>query len=160
MKIEDVLDKEAPKAGLMLVRDRLFWQAWEYSAFLFVNHLRPYRIHRRIVKKVGEEVVWLGFPNNTLESIIADALKLGAHVASKTEDCVVLMGLPKLAGFETWKLGAGAPPIQAIAPEVSPKMETLLPIYRKLYDLSLHVLRACGKVSRNYRYNLGAQASH
>ena len=53
MKIEEILNLESQRKGLMLVRDRLFWQAWEYSAFLFVNHLRPYRIHRKIIKKVG-----------------------------------------------------------------------------------------------------------
>jgi hypothetical protein len=83
MIIEEILKNESERKGLMLVRDRLFFQAWEYSAFLFVNHLRPYRIHRRIIKKVGEEVVWLGFPRSSLESVLADAKKLGAKACDE-----------------------------------------------------------------------------
>jgi len=162
MKIEEILNLESQRKGLMLVRDRLFWQAWEYSAFLFVNHLRPYRIHRKIIKKVGEEVVWLGFPRTSLELVIADAVKLGGKVTYKDDDCVLLEAMPALDGFEQWKITAGAPPVSVVPVPASPivaepkaSADTFLPAYRQAYDLALFVHRASGKISRNYRYSLG-----
>ena len=61
----------------MLVRDRLFWQAWEYSAFLFVNHFRPYHVHHKHFLKVGQDLVWLGFPKCVLPDLEKEAKTQG-----------------------------------------------------------------------------------
>jgi len=70
MKTEDILTiEEASENRINLVRDRLFWQAWNRSAFLFVTHIKKYQVHKRFIQKVSQDVAWLGFPKNALEKI-------------------------------------------------------------------------------------------
>jgi len=70
MMTEDILLLETNEPGCIhLVRDRLFWRAWERSAFLFVRLLRPYRVHHRFVRKVGKDLVWFGFLKSVLPAL-------------------------------------------------------------------------------------------
>ena len=70
MKTEEILGiEESGENRINLVRDRLFWQAWNRSAFLFVTHFRKYQVHKRFVQKVSQEVAWLGFPKTALADI-------------------------------------------------------------------------------------------
>jgi len=46
MKTEEILTiEESAENRINLVRDRLFWQAWNRSAFLFVTHIKKYHVH-------------------------------------------------------------------------------------------------------------------
>jgi hypothetical protein len=57
MVTEYILFLETSEPGCIhLVRDRLFWQAWERSAFLFVRLLRPYQVHCKFVQKVNQDL--------------------------------------------------------------------------------------------------------
>ena len=45
MKTEDIILIENNAGGeIHLVKDRLFWQAWERSAFLFVHNFKNYEL--------------------------------------------------------------------------------------------------------------------
>jgi hypothetical protein len=113
VKIEQIVAIEEGNRGeLHLVRDRLFWQAWEGSAHLFAAHLRDYNVHGRHFKKVGQSFVWLGVPEGVLQAVVAQAASLGARPEQVAEDHWVLAGLPAVAGFEAWKAGVLA---QAVA---------------------------------------------
>ncbi len=46
MKTENILTiEESGENRINLVRDRLFWQAWNRSAFLFASHIKNYQVH-------------------------------------------------------------------------------------------------------------------
>ena len=71
MKTEDIILIENNAGGeIHLVKDRLFWQAWERSAFLFVHNFKNYKVHHRFVQKVMQDFVWLGFPEKVLGAIV------------------------------------------------------------------------------------------
>jgi len=70
MKTENILTiEEAAVNRINLVRDRLFWQAWNKSAFLFYSYIEKYQVHKRFVQKVSQDVAWLGFPKSALKKI-------------------------------------------------------------------------------------------
>ena len=45
-----------------MFREGMFWKAYQQAAYLFVSNLRQYQVNRNYVKKVGEDVLSLGFP--------------------------------------------------------------------------------------------------
>ena len=56
------------ESSIHLIRDRKFFQAYEKSAFRFVKFLREYKVHHKFFKKIGADVVYLGFPDSVLEN--------------------------------------------------------------------------------------------
>ena len=185
MKIEQIVAIEEGNRGeLHLVRDRLFWQAWEGSAHLFATHLRDYKVHGRHFKKVGQSFVWLGFPEGVLQAVVAQAASLGARPEQVAEDHWVLSGLPAVAGFEAWKAGVLAQAVESAGANVSdaavrvaasstalsnaaqargvsepPPRSTpeagLMAAYLKSYQLTLEIYRTCGTLAKEYRFSLG-----
>lgn len=181
MKIEAILALEAQSQGeIHLVRDRLFWQAWEQSAFLFVKQVRPYKVHHRRYQKVGQDMVWLGFPRTALANLEADLAEAGITLEWDGEDHIVLRGLAVQDGFAAWKQGvigqlSAAVPLALVgaihepSQREQPQQDSLqqkatsqqestedrwLPLYRHAYDLALHIFRACAKVGKEYKYSL------
>ena len=88
-----------------MVRDRLFWQAWEYSAFLFVRLFRPYRVHYRFVQNVSIDLVWLGFPKSALHGVLKEAKENGWLVNEISETHIAIENLPLQENFPAWKNG-------------------------------------------------------
>lgn len=166
MKIEEIIGQETGNTNqIHLVRDRLFWQAWEMSAFLFVNYFRPYQVHHKHFVKVGQDFVWLGFPKSVLISLENEAKAQGAVFEMVNEDHAIIRGLPAKIGFESWKAktlqGGAAKPQASVAVLPSPSIvsagvaECFLPAYKQAYDLTLHVFRASVKIAKEFRYSLG-----
>jgi len=169
MKTEDILTiEEAAENRINLVRDRLFWQAWNKSAFLFVSHIKKYQVHKRYVQKVSQEVAWLGFPKNALVNIEKIVKDKGWSFEQKSADHIIISGVPVTSGYEKWWAGI-VKPITKIVPDnafvqnvntdVKPQCAAaqLLPAYKTAYDLCLHVHRATAKMSKEFRYELGAR---
>jgi hypothetical protein len=160
MKTEDILlVEESADNRINLVRDRLFWQAWNRSAFLFHTYIKKYQVHKRFVQKVSQEVAWLGFPKIALAEIEKIAKSNNWHFEQKTSDHIVIDGLPMTNGYEKWWTGIvakKAPEIEPIEPKKR-KGNNLFPAYRVAYDLCLHIHRATEKISKEYRYELGAR---
>jgi hypothetical protein len=166
MKIEEILALENANDGatIHLVRDRVFWQAWERSAFLFVNHVKPYKITAKFVKKVGGHCVLLGFPNQVLATLEKMAGISKWRIEKEGENLIKVIGLPQIFGFEEWKEKLVAP--QRNPPEAPPSVrpvpppkgtEKWLAAYKSAYDLSLHIQRATVKMAKEYRYELGTR---
>jgi hypothetical protein len=164
MKTEEILGiEESGENRINLVRDRLFWQAWNRSAFLFVTYLRKYRVHKRFVQKVSQEVAWLGFPKTALADIEKVAESKGWVFERKNDDHIIISGVPAANGYEKWWAGivkpadsgaASAKIAKAAAPS---KQSQLLPAYKAAYDLCLNVHRATAKMPKEFRYELGAR---
>jgi len=103
MKTEDILSiEESGENRINLVRDRLFWQAWNRSAFLFVNNIKKYQVHKRFVQKVSQEVAWLGFPKTALNGIEKIARAKGWSFERISGDHIIIGGVPP-----TWFIGLG-----------------------------------------------------
>jgi hypothetical protein len=99
VKTEEILGiEESGENRINLVRDRLFWQAWNRSAFLFVTHFRKYQVHKRFVQKVSQEVAWLGFPKTALADIEKIAEGKGWVFERKNDDHIIISGVPAANG--------------------------------------------------------------
>ncbi len=106
MKVDEIYAIERDNENCIhLVRDRLFWQAWEKSAYYFVKMFRPYQVHNKFVQKIGAEMVWLGFPKCRLPDFVIEAKENGLNWNVLDENHIVISGCANLDKFEQWKLG-------------------------------------------------------
>lgn len=63
----DHLSQESKNTDrIYLYREGVFYKAYERSAYLFVKHIKPFIVKKRLVKSVKREVVSIGFPTNSL----------------------------------------------------------------------------------------------
>mgnify|MGYP004449555703 CR=1 FL=1 len=70
MNTENIVAIETDnKNDVHLIRDRIFWQVYERSAYIFVNKFKSYQIHHKFIQKVARDLVYLGFPNTVLNDI-------------------------------------------------------------------------------------------
>jgi hypothetical protein len=170
MKTEDILTiEESSENRINLVRDRLFWQAWNRSAFLFVTHIKKYHVHKRFVQKVSQEVTWLGFPKNVIPEIERIAKSKGWSFEQKSADHIIIGGVPQTNGYEKWWAGVVKPP-KVIVTDIghgqarksgggssSKGHSQMLPAYKIAYDLCINVHIATAKMPKEFRYELGAR---
>jgi len=102
MKISGILDIENKNSGkIFLHKEGLFYRAYEKSAFLFVQHIKEYSISKKYYKNVNAEVVYCGFPGNTLNEI----LKLAKNkTISKNDKQITISGFElNKQEFKLWK---------------------------------------------------------
>jgi len=161
MKTENILTiEENCENHINLVRDRLFWQAWNRSAFLFATHIKNYQVHKRFVQKVSQEVAWLGFPSSALPMIKEIAIGKGFGFEQKSDDHIIISAVSPTIGYEEWWAGIVKKKPKPAEPDFQfPKnsRDSILPAYKTAYDLCLHIHRATLKMPREFRYELGAR---
>lgn len=152
------------ESSIHLIRDRKFFQAYEKSAFLFVKFLREYKVHHKFVKKIGADLVYLGFLDSVLENLRAEAQDAGYEWKIISDDQhIEISGLPKLESFDAWKNGVvqSVDNVTTNVSKPSSTMETDVPlkklfvIYREFYDLTLYLCRLTSKFHRNFKFGLG-----
>lgn len=67
MGIENIIESESLNNGeIHLYLEGMFWKAYQRSAFIFVNQVTSFKITKKYVKLVDENVVSLGFPKDSL----------------------------------------------------------------------------------------------
>ena len=69
MKIEDIIKTE-DNTSIYLHNEGLFWRAYDYSAYAFVNSIKQYNAKKKFIKKVNNEIVFLGFPASAFNNIL------------------------------------------------------------------------------------------
>jgi hypothetical protein len=132
---------------------------------LFVTHIKKYQVHKRYVQKVAQEVAWLGFPKQALTEIEKIAKAKGWSFEQKSADHIIIGGVSAVNGYEKWwadavkpvRSGTGVNPVIKSSKAASPKQPQLLSAYKTAYDLCLHIHRATAKMSKEFRYELGAR---
>lgn len=104
MKVDGIFTLEkANRSEIHLLLAGKFWQAWEFSAFLFTKNFFEYKINGRYVKKVGAEMLYLGFSEEgfpKVKSIIESKKIVLEQVDSKH---MVIRGVTVYTGFDEWK---------------------------------------------------------
>jgi hypothetical protein len=72
MTISEILKiEETNTAQIYLIKEGFFWRAYERSAYRFVKYIRNFQVIKKHIKKVNQEVCYIGFPENMLEVIIS-----------------------------------------------------------------------------------------
>ena len=103
MQTSEILEIEKNNTdSIYLFKEGIFWRCYELSALYFIKNIKEYRVFRKFVKTVNQDIVYLGFPNTIIEEIIQKA-KSNNYLVSKNEKRIVIIGIQKEEGFEKWK---------------------------------------------------------
>jgi len=77
MQIKDIVSLEKDNhANIYLLREGLFWRAYEKSAYLFTSHIKPYQLNKKYYKNVDCELVYCGFPRTALDELASRPQRL------------------------------------------------------------------------------------
>lgn len=74
---------ELEKANLnyiYLLKEGLFYRAYNRSAMRVLRYFKPFKINRRYVKKVQQTIFYVGFPAVSLEAILQQAKSKGWQI--------------------------------------------------------------------------------
>ncbi|MCK9254541.1 MAG: hypothetical protein GX793_00450 [Bacteroidales bacterium] len=103
MKIKDVFEIEKANVdSINLFKEGLFWRAYEYSAWRFVKYIKEYKLLNKYVKSINSHIVYIGFPDSFLDSII-NLIKLKDKSFTKFEKHINIKAFSEEKGFEIWK---------------------------------------------------------
>ncbi len=101
MTFREVFDSEKENIGkIILYREGLFWKAYERSAYHFVSYVNSYKVSRKHVKSLADDVVSVGFPTSVLE-----AHKGKFEIESEEYGRVIIITGKQIddAAFTAWK---------------------------------------------------------
>jgi hypothetical protein len=103
MKVSDIFELEKVNInGCYLINEGLFWRVYEKSAFLFVKRIKQYSLIKRHYKVIDNELVYLGFPDKSLEEVLRTSNESGFTVTRK-EGLIEITGFEDINGFAEWK---------------------------------------------------------
>lgn len=77
-KLTDILDVEKRRTTpeslrkLYLWADGTFFRAYEWSAWLCVRYIKQFKVTKRMVKSVGADMLFVGFPQSSLEKFLPE----------------------------------------------------------------------------------------
>jgi len=101
MGIANVLQLEKDNTGIILHKEGLFWRAYEISAYLFVKNIKQYSVKKKYYKNVNKEIVYLGFPQISLNNVLQI---IESKNIEKSEKQIIINGFNfELNNFEKWK---------------------------------------------------------
>jgi len=115
MKISEIQNMEQQNINCCyLIKEGIFWRAYELSAMLFSVHIKNFKLIKRYVKCAGQDIVYLGFPDGALEEILNEAKGKGYNaefaIGRQNNDIIMLSGFvpkgslrEKPLDFEQWK---------------------------------------------------------
>ena len=100
MTVKEIIQIEnGNRNTIILLREGIFWRAYEKSAYAFSIQVHPYKPTRKWVIAVKQDVVSLGFPVSAAENVLN-----GCKVLMRQESRLVLAASPiDPDGFEVWK---------------------------------------------------------
>lgn len=95
-------ESEAPLNTIRLVKSGGFYRAYNHSAWLFQNCITQYKVIRKFIKSLDDNIYYIGFPEKNLFD------NIGKRETTKTDygfDILLCEDeLPDEDGYETWKL--------------------------------------------------------
>ena len=101
MKIEEIAKiEDASEDAIILIKEALFWRAYERSAKRFVYLITKYQLIRKEFKALGRSMVYLGFPETRLKHVIARAKIKGWPVEESVSGQIRITGIPSIPGFD------------------------------------------------------------
>ena len=103
MKISEIVKREDPNNGIVLHKEGLFWRAYEFSAFLFVNNIKEYKVMYNYFKNIGQDIVYIGFPNSYYDTIVDLCKQKNYTLQNVNDKQVIIHGISEQFGFEVWK---------------------------------------------------------
>ena len=108
--------------SINLFKEGLFWRCYEYSAWRFSVNIKDYRVLKKHIKVVKQDIVYLGFPESILETVISLTKDKGSFFTGGEKHISIQSFLGK-EGFEQWKSNI---PIVAVDKETDKPFELII----------------------------------
>lgn len=123
MTVKEIIHLESGnQATIILLREGIFWKAYEKSAFAFFHQVHPYKPIRKWVQTVKGDLISLGFPMASTDSVLKDR-----EILLQQEDRLVLSALPIVQEeFENWKQSVSITLPDTGQKKLSPVSETVV----------------------------------
>ncbi len=123
MTVKEIIHLESGnQATIILLREGIFWKAYEKSAYAFFHQVHPYKPIRKWVQTVKGDLISLGFPMASTDSVLKDR-----EILLQQEDRLVLSALPIVQEeFESWKQSVSMTLPDTGQKKLSPVSETVV----------------------------------
>ena len=82
MNYSQILIRQYSTQGILLLREGLFWRGYEQSAYM-LHRLFGFKPTKKFIKRVGQEVVSVGFPMQSLSKYFPNVQPTGDEVVCK-----------------------------------------------------------------------------
>lgn len=163
-KIEEILHHERERNinDLVLFLEGKFWKAYEQSAYV-LSRLYGFKPTKRYIKLINEEVISVGFPEESLDKYLSNA-----RIDREKKILRAWVQCPQSdQSFVEWKNATRIKEKKEILQtevgkqksenelEPSRVKDIGLPVFRVAYDLLLRLFHDCKKMTKDYRYTLG-----
>ena len=79
-----ILIKQHAATGILLLREGLFWRGYEQSAYV-LHRMFGFKPTKKLVKRVGQEVVSVGFPVQSLSKYFPDVQPAGNEILCEVQ---------------------------------------------------------------------------
>ena len=106
MRIKEILEIENANTGsINLFKEGICWKVYEKSALRFVKNIREYRVFRKYVKAVKQDIAYFAFPESALPEIltILETQCLASQIVRKSEIFIEIQGFTDSDGSEEWR---------------------------------------------------------
>ena len=135
MKIAEIHKLELHnKDCCILVKDGIFWRAYEKSAMWYCSHVKEYQIIAKYYKNIQAKMVHIGFPYTVLDSTLEQCKKKGFKI-NRSENLIEISGFEGGEGFDNWKSQ-----FQEITPSVAENKAGYAISKRPLQDVDMETV--------------------
>ena len=88
-----------------MFKEGICWKVYAKSAWRFVKNIREYRVFRKYVKAVKQDIAYLAFHENALPEILTtiETSHASSPIVRKSEIFIEIQGFTDKEGFEEWK---------------------------------------------------------
>lgn len=103
MGVKEKIAQELNNANsIYLLKEGIFWRAYNQSAMRFVNNMKPLKIIRKYIKKAGQEIFYCGFPESSLDNIREKAIEKGFQITEINDKKIVISGVSAEEDYKNW----------------------------------------------------------
>ena len=99
---EKIVQELNNENSIYLLKEGIFWRAYNQSAMRLVNNLKSLKIIRKYIKKAGQEIFYCGFPESSLDNIRKKAIEKGFQITEINDKKIVISGVSAEEDYKNW----------------------------------------------------------
>ena len=104
MTVKEIIELEEHNTDkIYLLKEGIFYRAYNESAMRLSSSFKPYQIHSKYIKNVNQTIYYCGFPLIVLEKLKEWAKTNGYGFAEEEKQAVITCKNPVAEDYEKWK---------------------------------------------------------
>lgn len=104
MTVKNILELESTNTNnIFLLKEGIFYRAYNRSAMLMVTSIFPYKVHKKWVKNAGEHIYYCGFPQQNLVKVKQKALVNNYSISNEDEKRLTISNIIANESYEEWQ---------------------------------------------------------